>query len=173
MVKQPAQERQLAFEEVGVVGADAVESGVDAPASDEQRRAEARAASASPQLAGDFQASGFRRVEEASAPEVRHLPEDFESWPGYKVANASARADFENAVLFPGHVFIATGRYVNVQDVSKVYDVMPGEVSPDDVYLLGSNYIAPVPQRDRILRGEVKPAAPARQPNPLRSKDKE
>ena len=171
MVKRVAQDRPLSFEDVGVIGAaeNAVDSEVQPKLSEEQQAAAARPASAGVENAGGFFASGFDRAPEPEEPQSQQLPEGYEDWPGYKIANGSARADFLNAVLFPGHIFIAGGRYVNVQDTDKVYDVTPGEVIPDNVYLLGVNYLVPGPERDKILRGERPARRATREPNPLRS----
>lgn len=173
MAKRVAPDRPMSFEEVGVIGAvdDAVLSDVQAPLSDGEARAAARPADASPvEGAEKFLGSGFAKKEPEPEQEEERLPDGFESWPGFKLANASARDNFENAVIFPGNVFIAGGRYVNVRNVSEVFDVMPDEVVPEGLYLLGVNYLVSSRQRDRILRGDVKPAK-AQQPDPLRSKE--
>ena len=176
MVKQVARDRPLSFEEVGVIGAvdNAVASDVEPRLSEEQSQAAARPASAGVENTPSFYASGFDRIEDEAEPEAQELPEGFEEWPAFRVAVPSirTRADFTHAVLFPNFVFIAPGRYVNAQDISKVYDVSPGEVSPDGLYLLGVNYLVPGPERDRILRGERQSRAATRQPNPLRPEGK-
>lgn len=169
MVKRVAQDRPMSFEDVGVIGAGGAESDVEPRLSEEQSQAAARpASSGGVENAGGFYASGFDRVEEPAQEERAHLPEGFEDWQSYKLAVGSVRDDFENAVLFPNFEFTAPGRYVNAQDISKVYDVTPGEVSPDGLYLLGVNYLVPSALRDKILRGEAQPQRAPRQPNPLR-----
>lgn len=174
MVKRIAKDRPLSFEDVGVIGAveDAVQSDVEAPRDDAEARAAARPADARPvEGAEAFQASGFDRVEEEEEAEGQRLPDGFEDWEGFKLANGAARENFTNVVLFPNFVFTAGGRYVDAQNVEKVFDVMPGEVSPDNLYLIGVNYLVSSKQRDRIIRGLRRPARAASQPNPLRDKE--
>jgi hypothetical protein len=184
MTKRVATDRPLSFEDVGVIGKvdDAVKSDVEAPLSDEQARAQARPADASaPEGDTAFFSSGFDRVEEEEGPQEQRLPDGFENWQSYKLANPAARENFTNVVLFPEFEFIAPGRYVDAQNVDKIFDVMPGEVSPEGLYLFPINYLV-APARDAALnpeRGKVSEArggsnvlrSPRREPDPLRRSD--
>lgn len=167
MAKRVAADRPLSFEDVGVIGADGVESDVEPRFSEQQTQAAARPADGAADLPVTYPAN-FDRVEEPEGPQEQQLPEGWENWQGFKMAAGGARDDFRNAVLFPGHEFIAGGRYVDAQNVNKVFDVEPGMKSPEGLFLLGINYLVPSPEKDKILRGEQAPRRATRQADPLR-----
>lgn len=149
MAIQPAATRPLSFEVVGNV-------------SDGENR-----------IPNDERPANFDKVEQ---PEEQAAPL-LESWAfeseGYTLANPAAKADFDNVVLFPGHMFLAGGRYHDIRNIENYFDVSAEQVVPEGLFLIGTNYLIPVPLRERVLNGRAKAPAPAAQPDPLRKSNKE
>lgn len=82
---------------------------------------------------------GYARA--AVVPEAAKLPQSAFKSQGFERANGAARDAFANVVQYPGSVFAAAGRYHNIKDLEDVYDVEPGNVVPDGLYLIGDNYL--------------------------------
>ena len=172
MALVPSVERPLSLEEKGVVGEGAVHSDEVLPVTEADVRPASATVDPSAAALGAF-AADFDKAEDPDDPQEQQLPDGFEDWQAYKLANGSAREQFTSVVLFPGHEFVAAGRYVDAKNVSRVFDVEARHIIPRGLYLFPANYLVGSPLRDRILRGEVAPQSAPKQPNPLRSKDKE
>lgn len=176
MAKRPAVDNPaLRFEEVGVIGEKAVESDVKAPTQDAQARAESRPADASPvegDVKGitDLRPADFKKVEDEDNDPRPVLPEGFEDWQGYKLANGSARENFAYVIRYPGSVFAAGGRYHNAQNVEEYFDVEEGHIVPDGLFLIPTNYLINREAQGAVLRGQRAPERAARV-DPLRRRN--
>jgi hypothetical protein len=92
---------------------------------------------------GEFSkaAEKFERVEPPERDEQQRLPLAAFKSPGFLAANSAARDAFTDVVLFPGHVFIAPGRYRDIYNLDRIFDVEPDTKSPDGLYLIPENYL--------------------------------
>lgn len=160
MAKRPAVDNPaLRFEDVGVIGADGVQSDVQAPTQDGQARHESRPADAGPvegDIKGvtDLRPAEFKKVEDSNEDNRPVLPEGFEDWQGFKLANGSARENFAFVIRYPGSVFTAAGRYHNAQNVDEYFDVEDGHIVPDGLFLIPTNYLINREAQGAVLRGE-------------------
>ena len=178
MAKRPAVDNPaLRFEETGSIGQNSVKSDVKAPVNDAQARAESRPADASPvegDVKGitDLRPATFDKVEDNNEDTRPTLPDNFEEWQGFKLANGSARDNFAFVIRYPGSVFAAGGRYHNAQNVDEYFDVEEGHIVPDGLFLIPTNYLINREAQGAVLRGQ---RAPERAPrvDPLRSESKE
>jgi len=99
-----------------------------------------------------------KHLEQAPPPEdERELPElpkgAFDS-EAYRAANSGARDAFGQVVRRPGHIFRDHGgRYVNIFDLNEVYDVEPGTIVPDGLFLFPVNYLVREEERASRVRG--------------------
>lgn len=180
MAKRPAVDNPaLRFEETGVIGSvdDAVKSDVKAPTQDAQARMESRPADAS-RIEGDVKGvtdlrpATFEKVEDNDEDTRPVLPDNFEDWQGYKLANGSARENFAFVIRYPGSVFTAGGRYHNAQNVEEYFDVEDGHIVPDGLFLIPTNYLINREAQGAVLRGERAPERAARV-DPLRRRNNE
>jgi hypothetical protein len=106
---------------------------------------------------GEFASAAekFERVEDPEEKDEETLPLRAFKSEGFLAANGAARDNFENVVLFPGHVFISPGRYRNIYDLDDIYDVNPNTKSPEGLFLIPENYLVRGVQYDRA-RQEAK-----------------
>lgn len=90
-----------------------------------------------------------RRVKTLRREETREekhertrLPDDAFESAAFKAANNAARDSFASVVRRPGDKFVDHGgRYVNIDNLSEVYDVEPNSVVPDGLFLFPVNYL--------------------------------
>jgi len=173
MALNTAKDRPLSLEERGVVGEHAVHSDEKLPVTE----ADVRPASATPEVdtsqLGAFRAD-FEKAPDPADAEEPQLPEGFEDWAAFKLANSGAKDSFISVVIFPGHQFTAPGRYTDAKTATKIYDVAERQIVPDGLFLFPVNYLVSGARRDAILRGEQPQERAAKQPDPLRpTKSKE
>lgn len=93
-------------------------------------------------LLGSAPASWEKRPFEwvgAEAPE--YLPKDIVNSDQKKFLNANARENIDGAAIRPGHRFTAPGRYHDLRDIEKYYDVEAGSILPDGVYVTSERNI--------------------------------
>lgn len=87
-------------------------------------------------------AADFEKVEGWGATEVpESLPAKVRNSQDIKALNANARDNLVSVVLRPGHVFSAPGRYHDITNVEKKYDVEPGHKLPEDTYVVSERYL--------------------------------
>lgn len=87
-----------------------------------------------------------RSLEQAPPPEderkLPELPDGAYDSEAFRAANSGARDSFASVVRRPGHIFRDHGgRYVNIFDLNEVYDVEPGTIIPDGLFLFPVNYL--------------------------------
>lgn len=107
------------------------------------------------QPGGEFAAAAAERMERVEPPppaeEAEGLPSNLYDSPGFRAANDSAKANFESVVRRPGYVFIAPGRYHNVENLEEVFDVAPDTRVPEGLFLIGDNYLLRGRAREQAL----------------------
>jgi hypothetical protein len=99
-----------------------------------------------------------QRLEQAPPPEAEKdapaLPDGAYDSEAFRAANSGARDAFGQVVCRPGHVFADHGgRYVNIFDLHEVYDVEPGTVVPEGLFLFPVNYLVREDERAARIRG--------------------
>lgn len=99
-----------------------------------------------------------KRLEQAPPPDepepLPELPEGAYDSQAFRAANSGARDAFAAVVRRPGHVFRDHGgRYVNINDLKEVYDVEPGTIIPDGLFLFPVNYLVREDERAAKIRG--------------------
>lgn len=93
------------------------------------------------ELFGAFD-QGLEKREQFSAARLpERLPRSVVESKDLRHLNPNARDNLYSAVLRPGHVFSAPGRYHDVTDVENKYDVMPNDVLPEGKYVVSERYL--------------------------------